>query len=125
MNSILISKKYRVQLEPKKTKLLGYCSKKNEYLVKIGAKSNPIALNNVAVEFTTEAEHVGVVRNTAGNMPSILRRVAEHKKSQGGVMSVGLTRGHRVNPEAALCLHQLHCTPVLFSGLASTRQRSR
>ena len=69
--------------------------------------------------FTTEAEHVGVVRNTAGNLPSILRRVAEHKKSLGGVMSVGLARGHRGSPAAALRVHQLHCTPVLFSGLAT------
>ena len=77
--------KYRVQLEPRKTKLLGYSSKKNEYLIKLAAMSNPITMNHVAIEFTTEAEHVGVVRNTAGNLPSILRRVAEHKKSLGGV----------------------------------------
>ena len=34
-------------------------------------------------------------------------------------MSVGLARGHRGSPAAALRVHQLHCTPVLFSGLAT------
>ena len=44
--------------------------------------------------------------------------VAEHKKSLGAVLSAGLARGHRGSPAAALRVHQLHCTPVLFSGLA-------
>ena len=52
-------------------------------------------------------------------MPNILRRVCEHKKSLGAVLSAGLARGHRGSPAAALRVHQLHCTPVLFSGLAT------
>ena len=34
-------------------------------------------------------------------------------------MSAGLARGHSGSPAAALRVHQLHCTPVLFSGLAT------
>ena len=52
-------------------------------------------------------------------MPNILHRVAEHKKSLGAVLSAGLARGHRGSPAAALRVHQIHCTPVLFSGLAT------
>ena len=111
--------KYRVQLEPNKTKLLGYCNKNTEILVKLAAKSNPITINGTPVHFTNEAEHVGVVRNTSGNMPNILCRVAEHKKALGAVLSAGMARGHRGSPAAALRVHQLHCLPVLFSGLAS------
>ena len=111
--------KYRVQLEPKKTKLLGYSTKTTELNVKLAASCNPITINGVAVKFTTEAEHVGVIRNISGNMPNILRRVAEHKKSLGAVLSAGLARGHRGSPAAALRVHQIHCTPVLFSGLAT------
>ena len=111
--------KFRVKLEPRKTKLLGYCKKKNEILVKLAASSNPIKINNVQVNFTNETEHVGVVRNTAGNMPNILHRIAEHKKALGAVLSVGLARGHQGSPAAALRVHHLHCLPVLFSGLAT------
>ena len=111
--------KYRVQLEPKKTKLLGYSTRSKDLLVKLAVSSNSITINNTAVQFTTEADHVGVIRNTAGNMPNILRRVAEHKKSLGAVLSAGLARGHRGSPAAALRVHHLHCTPVLFSGLAT------
>ena len=111
--------KYRVQLEPKKTKLLGYSSKSSELLMKIKSMTSTITINNVKVGFSKEAEHVGVVRSTDGNMPSILQRVAQHKKSLGSVLGAGLARGHRGSPAAALRVHLLHCAPVLFSGLAS------
>ena len=78
-----------------------------------------ISIDGVPLQFTQEAEHVGVVRSTAGNLPNVLHRVSEHKKSLGAVLSAGLARGHRGSPAAALRFHQLHCTPVLFSGLAS------
>ena len=105
--------------EIQKTKLLGYYIKKSELQVQLVKKWNPITINNTPVQFTTQAEHVGVWRNTAGNMPNIIHRVAEHKKSLGSVLSAGLARRHRGSPAAALRVHQLHCTPVLFSGLAT------
>ena len=52
--------KFWVKLEPKKTKLLGYSTKKSELQVKLAAKSKPIAINDIPVQFTTQAEHVGV-----------------------------------------------------------------
>ena len=73
---------YRVKLEPKKTKLLAYSSKSNELLVKLAVSSNMITINNVPVTFTCEAEHVGVVRNTPGNMANIVTRISEHKRAQ-------------------------------------------
>ena len=78
-----------------------------------------ITINNIPVNFTDEAEHVGIVRNTAGNMANIVTRVSKHKKALGAMLSAGLARGHRGSPAAALHVHQLYCTPVLFSGLAS------
>ena len=111
--------KYRVLLEPKKTKLLGYCSKKSEVFLKLAEYSEMITINGIPVNFTSEAEHVGVLRSTEGNMPNIMHRVAAHKKSLGALLSAGLARGHRGSPAAALHVHRLHCTPVLFSGLAS------
>ena len=112
--------KYRVKLEPKKTKLLGFShNKQTELLVKHAASTNLITINSTPVEFTNMAEHVGVVRHTDGNMPNIIHRVSQHKKAIGSVLSAGLARGHRGSPAAALKVHQLYCTPRLFSGLAT------
>ena len=52
-------------------------------------------------------------------MPNILLRISKHKSALGSVLSAGLARGHRGSPAAALRVHQLYCTPVLLSGLAS------
>jgi hypothetical protein len=112
--------KYRVKLEPKKTKLLGYSnSPGNNLIVKHAASTNLITINGTPVKFTSEAEHVGVVRHTDGNMPNIVHRVAQHKKAIGSVLSAGLARGHRGSPAAGIKVHQLYCTPRLFSGLAT------
>ena len=64
-------------------------------------------------------EHVGVMRNTQGNLPNLVIRIANHKKILGALLSTGMARGHRGNPAASIKIHQLYCTPVLFSGLAS------
>ena len=97
--------KYRVKLEPKKTKLLAFSSNSNELLVKLAVSSNMITINNVPVIFTCEAEHVGVVRNTAGNMANIVTRISKHKRALGAMLSAGLARGHRGSPAAALYVH--------------------
>jgi hypothetical protein len=111
---------YRVKLEPKKTKLLGYSHNKNtDLLVKHAVSTSLITINNTPVKFTNEAEHVGVVRHTDGNMPNIVHRVSQHKKALGSVLSAGLARGHRGSPAAAIKVHQLYCTPKLFAGLAT------
>ena len=111
---------YRVKLEPSKTKLLGFSnSRETDLLVKLARKTNPITINHTSVDFAVEAEHVGVIRHTSGNMPNIVQRVAAHRKAVGSVLSAGLARGHRGSPAAALKVHQMYCTPVLFSGLAS------
>ena len=111
---------YRVKLEPKKTKLLAYSHNRNtDLIVKHAASTSLININNTPVMFTSEAEHVGVVRHIDGNMPNIVHRIAEHKKALGSVQSAGLARGHRGSPAAALKVHQLYCTPRLLSGLAS------
>ena len=62
---------------------------------------------------------MGVLRNTAGNMPHIMNRIAEHKSGLSFVLSAGLARGRHGNPAASLKVHDLYGTPKLFSGLAT------
>ena len=112
-------RKYRVKLVPSKTKLLVFYKPCHQLIVDHAKLINPITIDGVPVKFSSEAEHVGVILSTSGNMPNLLNRITSHKKAMSSVLSAGLARGHRANPAAALRVHQLYGTPVLFSGLAS------
>lgn len=110
---------YRVKLEPGKTKLFAYSNKDHSIAVEHAKYIHQITICNKPVNFVSEAEHVGVLRSTSGNLPHILKRIAMHKRALYSVLPAGLARGHRGNPAASLKVNQLHATPVLFSGLAS------
>ena len=111
--------KYRVKLVPSKTKLIAYSTEGQKHLVEHAQLTNLVTIGGEPVKFVDEAEHVGVVRNTSGNMPNIVKRISAHKKAMASVLSAGLARRHRGNPAASLRVQQLYGTSVLFSGLAS------
>ena len=111
--------RFRVTLVPSKTKLLVFGNKEHKFQADLARLMNPIRIADVPVSFSDEAEHVGIIRHTSGNLPNLLQRISSHKKSLGAILSAGLARGHRGNPAASLRVHQLYQTPVLFSGLAA------
>ena len=78
--------KYRVPLVPSKTKLLGYCTPKTQHLLDIAKLSNRIAINAQKVAFEEETEHVGVTRNTSGNLAHIMNRIAVYKGAMASVV---------------------------------------
>ena len=106
--------KYRVKLVTSKTKLLPAFAPRHSYLVNYAKLVNPVTINGQPVNFVTEAEHVGVVRSVAGNMPHIFDKIAAHKKALGAVCSAGLSRNHRGNPAASIRINQLYAISVLF-----------
>ena len=110
---------YRVKLVASKTKLLPVYLPRHEHLVEYARLVNSVKIDESVVKFISEAEHVGVLRSSTGNMPNVLQRIACHKQALGGVSSVGMARAHRGSPAASLRVHQLYATPVLLSGLAS------
>ena len=110
---------YRVKLVPSKTKLLPQYLPRHEQLVKYARLVNPVTIEDNTVEIVHEAEHVGVIRSTSGNMPHILNRIACHKKAIAATLPAGLARGHRGSPAASLRVHTLYATPVLLCGMAS------
>ena len=79
---------YRVALVSSKTKLLPQYLPKHEYLVKYAKLTNPVTISGAPVECVEEAEHVGVLRSTDGNMPHILQRVSSHKKVLATICSL-------------------------------------
>ena len=111
--------KFRVKLEPSKTKLLAYFPNKQSHLVDHAMNCHQITINDTPVSQVTECEHVGVIRSTAGNLPNVLNRIAMHKNALHALLPTGIARGCRGNPVASLRLAQTYATPVLLSGLAS------
>ena len=111
--------KYRVKLVASKTKLLGYANPGQQHLIDHAKLINPVTVDGQLVPFVNEAEHVGILRNTAGNMPNIINRIAAHKSGLSFILSAGLARGKQGNPAASLRVHQVYGESKLFSGLAS------
>ena len=72
---------FRVKLVSSKTKLLPIFLPRHYQLVEYAKLANSVSIDNTTVKFVTEAEHVGVLRSTAGNLPNILHRIACHKQA--------------------------------------------
>ena len=106
-------KRYNVELCADKTKLLLYADKT------VSVPLNPILINGEAVDFSHEAEHVGIVRSIHGNLPNLLNRIQCSKTATNATLASGLARGHRSNPAACLAVLRIYGTPVLMSGLGS------
>ena len=110
--------KYQVELSATKTKLLVYSAKETDY-VKYCRLVSPIQLGSTNLEFVNVAEHVGVMRSPAGNLPYIQQRIASHKRSLWSILQSGMSRRHRANPLSSLQAERTFCSPVLFSGVAA------
>ena len=110
--------KYQVRLCAEKTQLQAFSTKDMSFAVDYAKKMNPIQIDGKTIEFVNDAEHVGRLRSSDGNLPAILARFKAYKKAVAAVLHTGMARGHRGNPQASLRVHQLYGTPVLMSGLA-------
>ena len=74
-------------------------------------------LNGEKINFVESAEHVGILRSSSGNSPTILARLTAHRNALNAVLHNGMARGHRGNPAASLHVDQVYGIPVLLSGL--------
>ena len=87
------AEEYHVQMVPEKTKLLCFTPKGQELQSYYWEVANPITMAGKKVEFSTEAEHVGVIRTTApGSLVNILARQFAHQRALFAVLSAGLAR---------------------------------
>ena len=108
-------KKFGVVLSHEKTRLVMFAGgNKTNYEC-----YNPITIDNHSIDFSGEADHVGVTRSTEGNMPHIVNRICAHKKVLRGIGAAGIGKKTRVNPMVGLKLQQIYGLPVLMSGMAS------
>ena len=111
---------HHVTMVPEKTKLLCYTPKGFEQLTLYWELTSPITMSGLPVPFSSEAEHVGLLRSiTPGAMAAVLARISAHTRALHAVLPAGLARRHHGNPAASLRVHQLYGIPVLLSGLAA------
>ena len=106
-------------LRADKTKLQVFSNKQTELSAYYAKLVSPLAMGGKNLSFVDDAEHVGILRSTAGNMPHIQKRISSHKKALNAVLPIGLARGHRGNPAASLRINSIYALPVRMSGLSS------
>ena len=112
-------KQYRVKLVADKTKLLPVYLPRHKHQVEYSKLTSIVSVDDSPVEFVEEAEHVGIIRSSTGNMQNVLNRISCHKKVLGSLCNTGIAKSQRGNPASSLRIHQLYATPVLLSGLGS------
>ena len=111
--------KYLVELCADKTKLLVFSTKAIEPDMAYLKATNPIVINGEQIPFESCAEHVGILRSSLGNGPTILARFKAHRNALAGILHTGMAKGHRGNPSSGIHINKLYAIPVLMSGLAT------
>ena len=89
-------------LVPEKTKLMAFYPASQSINVYYQKLISNIHINNTKIQFTDEAEHVGIIQNVSGNLPHLLSRFSAHSRAVRAVLPAGLARGHSSNPAAGL-----------------------
>ena len=113
----IFCEKNHVQLCAEKSQLQIFHPHKTR--IELADDINPINIQGKSIPFSITAEHVGILRSTDSNLPTLIARFAAHKRAISAVLHTGLALGHRANPNAGLRVHQLYGVPVLLSGLAA------
>ena len=116
--SLIYCRKHHVQLSTSKTKLLLFTKSETDHTKYVKLLS-PLHIGDTSISFSDTAEHVGVLRSVASNLPHILQRIVSHKRALAQILCMGMSRRHRANPIASLRAESIFAAPVLFSGLAS------
>ena len=68
---------------------------------------NPIKIHGKVIDFSENAEHVGVTRSTSDNIPHTLNRIMAHKNA------LGSARSHGGNPAGVTKVEKLLALPLL------------
>ena len=87
------AEEYHVEMVPEKTKLLCFTPRGQELQAYFWKVVSPITMAGHTVEFSDQAEHVGILRNTSpGNIDNVISRQASHTRALHAVLAAGLAR---------------------------------
>ena len=93
--TLVFCKKYQVKLCAEKTKLQVFSTKQTDDIAEYQMKTFSMKIEGEDIKFVDSAEHVGIVRSTAGNLPTILARFTTNKKALGAVLLNDRTSSQR------------------------------
>ena len=117
--SLHYCKKYHATLSSSKTKLQVYSAKSSEMKAFLAQSTSLLNIDGHPIPFSSEAEHVGIVRSVTGNLPHLLSRFVAARKAMFAILPVGLAKAHLGNPAANLSAFRTYCIPVLLSGMSA------
>ena len=81
--------------------------------------TTPLVMDGATILPTTESDHLGILRSSAGNMPSLVACLSAYDRAIFSVLPAGLARQYASNPAAALRVQRRYGEPVLPSGIPS------
>ena len=116
--SLQYCKKYHVSLAADKTRLVAFYAKKDLKIININSL-DLISINGSVLQFSSSAEHVGVLRSCEGNLPHLAGRIAARKRALFALLPAGLALKNNANIAAVLYVDKVFSVPVMFSGLNS------
>ena len=103
--------------------LLVWSPVKQRQAIEILKLSCPIIIDNLTVEYSDEAEHVGVLWSvTGGNKSHIIDRISAHRRAMASFLSSGAALHHRASPRSTMQLEKLPCA-ALWSAILGTNQQ--
>ena len=117
--SLWYCEKHHVKLNTGKTKLQAYSNTYTRDQVYYEKLVSPVNISGQKILFTEEAEHVGVLRSTEGNIKHIMDRLTAHRRAIAAVTPLGLQRRRRINPAASIRIQKIYGSPVLLCGIPS------
>ena len=117
--SLDFCRRHHVHLSCEKTKLLCYSNSSTRNQAYYDQLVSPVCVDQEKVQFSNEAEHVGVTRSPLGNTAHIFNRFTAHRKAISAISASGLSRHRRANPAALVRVQQVFGIPVLLSGIST------
>ena len=117
--SLEFCRRHHVHLSSEKTKLLCYSNSSTKYQAYYDQLVSPVCVDMKKVQFSNEAEHVGVTRSPLGNTAHIFNRFNAHRKAISAISAAGISRQRRANPAALVRVQQVFGIPVLLSGIST------
>ena len=110
--------KYDVELVPEKLKLLAIGGDRCKDDIEYAKLISRIAMNDNAIPFSQEAEHLGVIRASSGsNLQHIFSRISAHRGKLHTLLPIGMALNHNASVSASLKVEKMYALPVLMSDL--------
>ena len=98
---------------PSKKKLLVFYPPRQSVEVDCMVSSFQLTIRSNTIMASPEADHLGILRATIGNMAAVKARISAHNKAMFAILPAGLARHHDPKPAAALRTERFFWEPLI------------